>query len=239
MTDIQKTSDELTILSLDTCTESCSASLVSKGKIYHELAIVPREHSQRILPMIDSVLSQANIKITAVDLIAYGRGPGSFTGIRICTSMTQGLALGQDIPVIGLSSLQTMAQTVYDDQGGEQIVAAIDARMGEVYWCQFVVKDGIAEPVSSEVVIAPDLVTLAPDTQGAILATGTGFDTYPQLLELSHELVPADNVKFPDAKSMLALAKQGYTRGLSTSVDKLAPVYVRDTVTWKKLPGRE
>lgn len=239
MTERQKSPDELTILSLDTCTESCSASLMVKGKIFSELAVVPREHSQRILPMVDSVLSQANIKLADVDLIAYGRGPGSFTGIRICTSMTQGLALGQDIPVIGLSTLQTMAQAVYDDQGAEQIIAAIDARMGEVYWGQFIVIDGIAQGVGRESVIAPDLVKLTLETEGTLVATGTGFDTYPELLELSSHIVPADNIKFPDAKSMLALAKQGYTQGLSTTVDELAPVYVRDTVSWKKLPGRE
>lgn len=239
MTERKKSPDELTILSLDTCTESCSASLLIKGKQYSELAVVPREHSQRILPMVDSVLSQANIKLADVDLIAYGRGPGSFTGIRICTSMTQGLALGQDIPVIGISTLQTMAQAVFDDQGAEHIIAAIDARMGEVYWGQFIVKDGLAELVGHEAVIAPNLVSLTLESDASITATGTGFDTYPELLELASNIEIANNIKFPDAKSMLALAKQGYASGLSTSVDELAPVYVRDTVSWKKLPGRE
>lgn len=239
MTERQKSPDELTILSLDTCTESCSASLMVNGKVFSELAIVPREHSQRILPMVDNVLTMANIKLADVDLIAYGRGPGSFTGIRICTSMTQGLSLGQGIPVIGLSTLQTMAQAVYDDQGAEQIITAIDARMGEVYWGQFSVIDGIAQLVGTESVIAPDLVQLTLETHSEIVATGTGFDAYPQLLELSSQIVAADNIKFPDAKSMLILAKQGYSQGLATSVDELAPVYVRDTVSWKKLPGRE
>lgn len=239
MTDIQKKADALTLLSLDTCTESCSAALSVNGKVYSELAIVPREHSQRILPMIDSVLSQAKIQLADVDLIAYGRGPGSFTGIRICTSMAQGLALGQDIPVFGISALQTMAQTVFDHQGGVQIISAIDARMGEVYWGQFIIKEGLAHLVGEEMVILPDLVTLSLDTDLPIIACGTGFDTYPQLLELSEQITLANEIQFPDAKSMLSLAKQGYTQDLCTSVDDLAPVYVRDTVTWKKLPGRE
>lgn len=239
MTDIQKNPEELTILSLDTCTESCSAALSVKGQVFSELAIVPREHSQRILPMVDSVLSQAHISLSDVDLIAYGRGPGSFTGIRICTSMTQGLALGQDIPVIGLSALQTMAQTVFDHQGAVQVISAIDARMGEVYWGQFVFNNGLAELVGLETVTAPNLVTLDLDKCLPIIACGTGFETYPQLLELCENITLAQDIQFPDAKSMLGLAKQGYTQGLSTSVDDLAPVYVRDTVTWKKLPGRE
>ncbi len=239
MTERQQSPDELTILSLDTCTESCSAALQSKGIQYSELAIVPREHSQRILPMVDSVLNQAKIKLADVDLIAYGRGPGSFTGIRICTSMTQGLALGLDIPVIGISTLQTMAQAVFDDEGAEHIIAAIDARMGEVYWGQFIVSNGIAELVGSEAVIAPNLVRLTLDTELMIVATGTGFDAYPELLELSCNIKTAQKIKFPDAKSMIALAKRGVAEGLTTTVDELAPVYVRDTVSWKKLPGRE
>ncbi|GGI73270.1 tRNA (adenosine(37)-N6)-threonylcarbamoyltransferase complex dimerization subunit type 1 TsaB [Shewanella hanedai] len=239
MTDIQKNPDELTILSLDTCTESCSAALSVKGQIFSELAVVPREHSQRILPMVDSVLSQANISLSDVDLIAYGRGPGSFTGIRICTSMTQGLALGQDIPVIGLSALQTMAQTVFDHQGAVQVICAIDARMGEIYWGQFVFNNGLAELVGLETVTAPNLATLELDKSLSIIACGTGFETYPQLLELCENITLTQEIQFPDAKSMLSLAKAGYTQGLSTSVDDLAPVYVRDTVTWKKLPGRE
>ncbi|WP_394147081.1 tRNA (adenosine(37)-N6)-threonylcarbamoyltransferase complex dimerization subunit type 1 TsaB [Shewanella atlantica] len=239
MTDKQKNLEELTVLALDTCTESCSAALLSGGKIYSEQADAPREHSQRILPMVDSVLSQANIQLHNVDLIAYGRGPGSFTGIRICTSMTQGLALGQDLPVLGLSSLQTMAQAVFDEQGGEQIIAAIDARMGEVYWGQFIVKNGLAELLDAELVCSPADVPLTLDVSQPIVACGTAFDAYPELLTLSESIVPAKTVKFPDAKAMLALAKDGFQKGMSTAVDELAPVYLRDTVTWKKLPGRE
>ncbi len=239
MTDKQKNSEELTVLALDTCTESCSAALIAGGKVYSEWADAPREHSQRILPMIDSVLSQANIQLQDVDLIAYGRGPGSFTGIRICTSMTQGLALGQDLPVIGISSLQTMAQTVFDEQGGQQIIAAIDARMGEVYWGQFIVKDGLVEVVDAELVCSPDDVPLTLDVEQPILVCGTAFDAYPNLLTLAESMSLAEKVKFPDAKAMLALAKAGFEQGLSTRVDDLAPVYLRDTVTWKKLPGRE
>lgn len=239
MTDKQKNIEELTVLALDTCTESCSAALISDGKIYSEQADAPREHSQRILPMVDSVLSQASIQLQNVDLIAYGRGPGSFTGIRICTSMTQGLALGQDLPVIGVSSLQTMAQAVFDEQGGQQIIAAIDARMGEVYWGQFIVRNGLVELKDAELVCSPDDVPLTLDVSQPIVVCGTAFDAYPNLLTLSENISLAENVKFPDAKAMLALAKADFEQGLSTAVDDLAPVYLRDTVTWKKLPGRE
>ncbi|MEZ9821870.1 tRNA (adenosine(37)-N6)-threonylcarbamoyltransferase complex dimerization subunit type 1 TsaB [Shewanella sp. 10N.286.45.A1] len=228
----------LSILALDTCTESCSAALTHNRQVYSEQADAPREHSQRLLPMVKSVLSQADIKLSDVDLIAYGRGPGSFTGIRICTSITQGLALGQSLPVIGISTLATMAQAAIE-AGAEQVLAAIDARMGEVYWGQFVAVDGIATLVNEEVVSAPESIVLSLDETQTITACGTGFDAYPQILEMAGGLTVCELAKFPDAKYMAILAQQGYLNGLSTSVDELKPVYLRDTVTWKKLPGKE
>ncbi|WP_413490327.1 tRNA (adenosine(37)-N6)-threonylcarbamoyltransferase complex dimerization subunit type 1 TsaB [Shewanella baltica] len=227
------------ILALDTCTESCSAALQYQGQIYAELADAPREHSQRLLPMVDSVLKQAGISLDKVAAIAYGRGPGSFTGIRICTSMTQGLALGLDLPVIGISTLAAMAQMAISEHQAEQVLCAIDARMGEVYWGQFVAVDGIATLVGEEVVSAPANVQLQLDTQAPIVACGTGLDAYPDLLTLGKGILALDAVKYPDARAMLILAEAGIKAGLTTSVDELEPVYLRDTVTWKKLPGRE
>lgn len=227
----------LTILALDTCTESCSVALTHNGHIYAEQADAPREHSQRLLPMVDNVLKEANIDLSAVSLIAYGRGPGSFTGIRICTSMTQGLALGQDLPVVGISTLQAMAQAAMDNHGAEQIVAAIDARMGEVYWGEFVSREGIAALVGSEMVCKPEEVSRALDYQQSVYACGTGFDAYPELLSSGMQLLADD--KFPEARYMLPLAVNAHANGESTEVEGLQPVYLRDTVTWKKLPGRE
>ncbi len=229
--------ETLTILALDTCTESCSVALVHGGKVYAEQADAPREHSQRLLPMVDNVLNSANISLKEVALIAYGRGPGSFTGIRICTSMTQGLALGQDLPVVGISTLQAMAQEAMEHHGVTQVVAAIDARMGEVYWGEYTLVDGIATLVGSEQVCAPENVARQLDYQQAVIACGTGFDAYPQLLVENMTL--SSEVKFPQAKAMLPLAVIAHQNGESTDVEGLKPVYLRDTVTWKKLPGRE
>lgn len=228
-----------TILALDTCTETCSAALLVDGKVFSDIADAPREHSQRLLPMVDSLLKQANVGIDAVDVIAYGRGPGSFTGIRICTSMTQGLALGHDLPVIGISTLAAMAQMAITEHGARQVLCAIDARMGEVYWGQYIAKDGLAILEGEEHVSAPENVFLSINENQPIIACGTGFDAYPQLLALSHELQLLEAVKYPDAKAMLILAQVGIEQGQVTSVDELEPVYLRDTVAWKKLPGRE
>ncbi|MCL1068803.1 tRNA (adenosine(37)-N6)-threonylcarbamoyltransferase complex dimerization subunit type 1 TsaB [Shewanella olleyana] len=229
---------DLTILALDTCTESCSAALSHHQQVFNRAANAPREHSQRLLPMVDEVLKEAQINIADVNLIAYGRGPGSFTGIRICTSMTQGLALGHDIPVIGISTLAAMAQMAIDSVNAKQVFVAIDARMNEIYWGQFTSVNGIATLVGDEHVTNPDKVEVALDTTQDIMLCGTGFDAYPDLLAEVAAIKMTD-IKLPDAEAMLKLAKVGFEQGLSTPVDDLAPVYLRDTVTWKKLPGRE
>lgn len=239
MANNQVSNTPITILALDTCTELCSAALVVNGQTYADQIDAPREHSQRLLPMIDSLLKKASMSLKDVDLIAYGRGPGSFTGIRICTSITQGLALGLEKPVIGISTLATMAQAAITKHGAKQVFASIDARMGEVYWGQFVDCDGIATLVGEEKVSKPEQVVLTLDSEAEICACGTGFDTYPELLELSKAVLHTVNDKLPVAESMLALAKFGFDNAQSTSVDELSPVYIRDTVTWKKLPGRE
>ncbi|ABZ76392.1 peptidase M22 glycoprotease [Shewanella halifaxensis HAW-EB4] len=238
MTDKSNETMQLSILALDTCTESCSAAVSHQGATYSEQADAPREHSQRLLPMVKSVLSEANLALQDVDVIAYGRGPGSFTGIRICTSITQGLALGQELPVIGISTLAAMAQSAIEE-GACQVLAAIDARMGEVYWGQYIAVDGLATLVNEEVVSAPEAIVLSLDLTLPVVACGTGFDAYPQILEQAPNMSICEKAKFPEAKYMLALARDGVSKGHSTTVDELTPVYLRDTVTWQKLPGRE
>ncbi|MCG9756706.1 tRNA (adenosine(37)-N6)-threonylcarbamoyltransferase complex dimerization subunit type 1 TsaB [Shewanella insulae] len=227
----------LSLLALDTCTEFCSVALQHQGQVFAREADAPREHSQRLLPMVQEVLQEAGIELSQVDVIAYGRGPGSFTGIRICTSMTQGLALGQDLPVVGISTLGAMAQAAITLKGAAQVAAAIDARMGEIYYGEYRSVDGLASLVGEERVCAPEELSsqLAFDTP--LAACGTGFDAYPALLTEQMSLV--EEAKFPLARFMLPLAEATVKAGLATEVDQLQPVYLRDTVTWKKLPGRE
>ncbi len=231
------TNFEATLLAVDTCTEACSVALTVLGKVYSEEIDAPREHSQRLLPMIDALLTRAGITIKDVDGIVYGRGPGSFTGIRICTSMVQGLALGQNIPVFGVSTLDAMAQQA-SDAGATQIITAIDARMGEVYWAQYTVENSILNRINDESVSAPEYVLSKLDDAKEVIACGTGFDTYPELHSVSSLVTVNDDFKFPKAESMLKLAIPAWRSESFTTVDELKPVYVRDKVTWKKLPGR-
>src|SRR5690554_5815499 len=134
-----------TLLALDTATEACSAALLHEGRVFHCAEVVPREHAQRLLPMIESLLQQAQIQLEQVDALVFGRGPGAFTGVRIATGMVQGLAFATGKPVIGISNLAALAQRAYREHGATQVCAAIDARMDEVYWGCYQAVEGIME----------------------------------------------------------------------------------------------
>ncbi|MDI9229458.1 tRNA (adenosine(37)-N6)-threonylcarbamoyltransferase complex dimerization subunit type 1 TsaB, partial [Serratia bockelmannii] len=125
------------ILALDTATEACSAALLNQQQIYARFEIAPRDHTQRILPLVQELLQVQQLELTALDALAFGRGPGSFTGVRIGIGIAQGLALGANLPMIGVSSLATMAQGAWRLTGATRVLAAIDARMGEVYWAEY------------------------------------------------------------------------------------------------------
>lgn len=119
------------ILAIDTATEACSVALWNNGTTFAHFEECPREHTQRILPLVKTILTEGNTALTDLDALAYGRGPGSFTGVRIGIGIAQGLALGADLPMIGVSTLATMAQGAWRMTGATRVLAAIDARMGK------------------------------------------------------------------------------------------------------------
>ena len=119
------------ILAIDTATEACSVAVWNQGEIHALFELCPREHTQRILPMVQQVLAESGLALNQLDALAFGRGPGSFTGVRIGIGIAQGLALGADLPMIGVSTLQTMAQGAWRVSGAARVLAAIDARMGK------------------------------------------------------------------------------------------------------------
>ncbi len=124
------------ILALDTATEACSVAVLDGDRVYASFELCARDHTRRILPLVQQLLAVAGLTLHQMDALAFGCGPGSFTGVRIGVGIAQGLALGADLPVIGISTLQTMAQSAWRLQQSEQVLAAIDARMGEVYWAR-------------------------------------------------------------------------------------------------------
>ncbi len=217
------------ILALDTATEACSAALFAEDSVYTRQEIAPRRHAELILPMVDGVLTEAGYRLNDLDAIAFGRGPGAFTGVRIAAGVTQGLALGAGLPVIPLSSLATLAQGAIDKS--PVLLAAIDARMGEIYWAVYeLAEDGAVELVSAERVTPPDEVDVPADKR--FFGVGSGWGTYRARLEetLNKQITGIDPERYPLAKDMLPLARREFNNNRCVSAEQALPVYLRDNV---------
>lgn len=161
--------------------------------------------------------------------------------MRIGIGIAQGLALGAELPMLGISTLQTMAQGAWRMTGAQRVLAAIDARMGEVYWGQFERQlDGQWLESAGEAVLSPQqALERAQHLQGDWAHVGTGWQTYPDLVAGSSLNVTDGQMLLPQAEDMLPLALQAWQQGLAVSVENAEPTYLRNEVTWKKLPGRE
>ncbi|MGU5654096.1 tRNA (adenosine(37)-N6)-threonylcarbamoyltransferase complex dimerization subunit type 1 TsaB [Aeromonas allosaccharophila] len=232
--------NELKILAVDTATEACSAALLVGDKLFSRWEEAPRDHTRKILPMVQAVLEDAGISLSDLDAIAFGRGPGSFTGVRIGISVAQGLAFGAGVPLIGISTLAAMAQGAYRLDGAQQVLTAIDARMNEVYFGRYELSDGRMQLVGDEVVSEPAaLVDVRGKLAGPVTCVGTGFETYGETLSGLADELAESQVRFPAAEDMLPLARAAWLAGEAVPVEQATPVYLRDKVTWKKLPGRE
>lgn len=227
------------ILAVDTATENCSVALMTGNDVIARCELAPREHTTKILPMVDDVLAEAGLTLNQLDALAFGRGPGSFTGVRVGIGIAQGLGFGADLPMIGVSTLAAMAQQAYRKVGAESVFTAIDARMGELYVGQFKrQQDGDWNTVLPEAVIAPaDLI--AKDQDVIWYTAGTGWPAYPDLVNQLNLTMKDSGVRYPEAEDMLLLAKYALQRGEAVTAEQASPVYLRDTVTWKKLPGKE
>jgi len=233
----------ITLLALDTSTEACSVALWHKGEKTHLDELAQRTHTKRILPMVDELLANSGINLKQVDALAFGRGPGSFTGVRVGAGIAQGLAFGADLPVIAISNLTAMAQAAFELYQAENVAAAIDARMNEVYFSQVKrekVRSELGEffqwnPVIEEQVCQPEKV-LEQFSDLSAYRVGTGWTAYPQFKENGLE---GSDIILPSAQYMLELALTDYVQNKVISALEIEPVYLRNEVTWKKLPGRE
>ncbi|ADT87604.1 tRNA (adenosine(37)-N6)-threonylcarbamoyltransferase complex dimerization subunit type 1 TsaB [Vibrio furnissii] len=229
------------ILALDTATEVCSVALMVGDTLYSRSEVAPRDHTKKILPMVDEVLKEAGVTLQELDALAFGRGPGSFTGVRIGIGIAQGLAFGADLPMIGVSTLAAMAQGAYREHGMTRVATAIDARMSEVYWGRFERQaDGTWLTIDDECVIAPDALCEKIDADSTPWGTaGTGWDAYSDALAALPLTRQDSGVLYPQAQDMVVLAAQALANGETLAAENASPVYLRDTVAWKKLPGRE
>ncbi len=216
------------LLALDTSTEACSAALYIDGEITSLYKVAPQRHAELILPMVDQVLSQAQVKLTDLDAIAFGRGPGAFTGVRIATGIAQGLAFSADLPVIPISSLAALARSAKDK--AEYIAAAIDARMNEVYFGLYKNADNV-ELVGEELVIAPVNITL--QTTAMCFGVGSGWSRFtgPLTNIFAGKLAGFDGERFPHAADVAVLAVHDYMNGSMVKPEEVLPVYLRNNVT--------
>lgn len=236
--------NNVTLLAIDTSTEACSVALLHKGEKTALDEITQRTHTKRILPMVDEILSQSGLCLTQLDALVFGRGPGSFTGVRVGASVAQGLAFGADLPVIAVSNLTAMAQAAYEQHQVKRVFCAIDARMNEVYFSQLQAEKVRWEnreflqwnEVIVEQVCSPErLLEQAGELQNEWFTVGTGWQSYPQLQHLDK----MSAIKLPSAQYMLSLAVPMWYQKKLVSAVEIEPVYLRNEVTWKKLPGRE
>lgn len=222
----------LTLLALDTSTEACSAALAHGGERIERYAVMPRGHAEHVLGMVHELLAEAGLALSAVDALAFGRGPGSFTGVRIGAGVAQGLAYAADLPVAPLSTLQLLAQGAYRRHGAERVLAALDARMGEVYWGAFVLgAEGCLEPVGDEAVLAPQAVR--GPAAGAWSGAGTGWGQYAEALSArcTAHLDRIEGEALPRALDALPQAALLHGAGRLVSAQQALPVYLRDRVT--------
>ncbi len=222
------------ILAIETATEACSAALLVDGDIIDRFQVAPRQHGDLILPMVDELLNEAGFKLQQMDALAFGRGPGSFTGVRMATGVIQGLAFATDLPVAPVSTLAALAQQALPLAEGTTVYAALDARMGEVYWCEYELVNGALKQVTDESVTAP----LKIKTKGAKEAVGIGhgWDTYANELT---DLVNAQNLvlaadSLPRAREVAQLALSLVNDGQTVSAEHALPVYLRNNVAKKK-----
>jgi len=220
-----------TLLALDTATEACSVALLHDGKVLSHYEVIPRLHAQKLLPMIQTMLAEAGIALSAVDAIAFGRGPGAFTGVRIAIGVVQGLAFALERPVLPVSNLALLAQRALREHGAEQVAAAIDARMDEVYWGCYQQQAGEMRLLGSEAVLAPEQVSLPPGAAGDWFGAGTGWG-YAERLAVK---VAASNPgALPSALDILSLATFAWARGEAIVAEQAQPVYLRDNVATPK-----
>jgi tRNA threonylcarbamoyladenosine biosynthesis protein TsaB len=230
-TSMNKRISGMNLLALDTSTEACSAALLCGDHLLERSEIAPRRHAELILPMIDSLLAEAGLSRRQLDGIAVGRGPGAFTGVRLAISLAQGLALGLDIPVVPISSLAALAHDVPADLPVDtNILAVIDARMGEIYAGTFRRTAGVVEPITSEIVGSASTLDFSQSTQWCII--GSGWNAYRDVLSqrLSATPIWADSERYPQARSIARLALPQFVAGQGVSPEYALPVYLRDKV---------
>jgi len=235
------------ILAIDTATEACSAALEVDGEVFERYEVLGRGHAERILPMVQEVLAEGGVALAALDAIAFGRGPGGFTGLRIAAGVTQGLAFGASLPVVPVSDLAALAARAARLRGARHVLACLDARMAQVYWATF----DCADP-AAPLLLTPERVSdpgdlgaglrkgdspLFPDEKGdcPLFGAGHGFAAYPALHTLlGDRLNGFDADLLPHAREIALIGAREAAAGRTVAPEEAQPVYLRDEVAHRR-----
>ena len=227
------------VLALDTATEACSAALLLGGDVYQRYEVLGRGHAERLLPMVDELLVEAATTLSALDGIAFGRGPGAFTGVRIAISLAQGLALGTGLPLVPISDLRALGAAALTYTPADYALVCLDARMGEVYWGLARRAAGIECELIAEGLAAPHAVP-APPAGATVVAAGHGWSAYPTLDErFAAALLARWPELLPDAATIARLACHELKAGRTVAAVDAEPVYLRNDVATRssRRPG--
>ena len=230
------------ILALDTATEACSAALSVDGVVSERYEVIGRGHAERLLPMVQELLAEAGVALAALDGIAFGRGPGSFTGLRIGAGVTQGLAFGAGLRVVPVSDLAALASRAARLRGERFVLACLDARMAQVYWAAYDCADPAAPvALTPEAVSDPERVWL-PGGEGIrkgdsplFFGVGHGLAAYPALHTLlGDRLGGYDADLLPHAREIALIGEREFQHGGGVDPELAVPVYLRDQVAHRK-----
>lgn len=224
------------ILALDTSTPACSVALNIDGVVLEDFRMAPRQHNDLILPMVEQILTQAGLALSDLDAIAFGRGPGSFTGLRISAGVVQGLAYGADLPVIPVSTLAAQALEGFQKTGRHHWLSALDARMGEIYVAGYHVNkvDGhyLVDCLFDEQVAKPEAFAQFDMSYQGIGSGWVYDELLTTLLPNKPEHVLLDVA--PRAACIAQLAQELFSQGKVVSAYDAMPIYLRDEITWEK-----
>lgn len=217
------------ILAFDTSTTACSVALQSGDeiKVLHEVA--PMQQARRILIIIQKLLADSSLTLADLDAIAFGCGPGSFTGIRIASSVAQGIGFAKDLPIIRISSLAAFAQAAFEAGKGAKYLIAVDAHMQQIYWAIYAANQhGFVELTNQELVCSPEDI-IPPENTHDWYAVGDGWEKYREklLARLGFEPTIISSSPLPIAKAILRLASESYTKGDNVTASDAIPVYLR------------
>lgn len=225
------------VLAVETATEACSAAVYRDGTVVERYQVSPRQHHRLILPMIEEVLAEAGIALSEVDSLAFGRGPGSFTGIRIATGVVQGIGYAADLPVVPVSTLAALALEAMDqDPATDWVFPCLDARMNEVYWAVYR-RDVNAFPMlhAEEQVISPARIDLSAFPAGCGIGIGSGWVSYGDAIRapLPDRVANVLADRFPRAGCVARIGARCSMNAAAVPATAARPVYLRDQVVQK------